>query len=184
MCAEQVNNYGLEEVSHEEAVAILKNTSDVVYLKVGKPTNVYLSDPYGPPDITHCECYPGSESTLRFALLVSHRDRCLEVLRQCRRRVPLHVSCTAKLRPCLTRSFFASHGKSYLFPHQQWHTGLQVCAPPNLPQELLPPSEALTRGRGCKQVGWFFLLTVNTFLLPTSLLDHKVEALCTDHIHE
>ncbi|XP_065818754.1 disks large homolog 2 isoform X8 [Labrus bergylta] len=48
-----VNNYCLEEVSHEEAVAILKNTSDVVYLKVGKPTNVYLSDPYGPPDITH-----------------------------------------------------------------------------------------------------------------------------------
>ncbi|XP_041742397.1 disks large homolog 2 isoform X8 [Coregonus clupeaformis] len=48
-----VNNYTLEEVSHEEAVAILKNTSDVVYLKVGKPTNVYLSDPYGPPDIMH-----------------------------------------------------------------------------------------------------------------------------------
>ncbi|KAG1970536.1 disks large [Pimephales promelas] len=48
-----VNNYTLEEVTHEEAVAILKNTSDVVYLKVGKPTSVYLSDPYGPPDITH-----------------------------------------------------------------------------------------------------------------------------------
>ncbi|XP_058884239.1 disks large homolog 2 isoform X24 [Acipenser ruthenus] len=48
-----VNNYSLEEVSHEEAVAILKNTSDVVYLKVGKPTNVYLTDPYGPPDLTH-----------------------------------------------------------------------------------------------------------------------------------
>ncbi|XP_059400230.1 disks large homolog 2 isoform X26 [Carassius carassius] len=48
-----VNNYTLEEVTHEEAVAILKNTSDVVYLKVGKTTNVYLSDPYGPPDITH-----------------------------------------------------------------------------------------------------------------------------------
>lgn len=42
-------------MSHEEAVAILKNTSDVVFLKVGKPTNVYLSDPYGPPDITHCK---------------------------------------------------------------------------------------------------------------------------------
>lgn len=54
----QVNNYSLEEVSHEEAVAILKNTSDVVYLKVGKPTNVCLSDPYGPPDITHCKSSP------------------------------------------------------------------------------------------------------------------------------
>lgn len=39
-------------------MAILKNTSDVVYLKVGKPTNVYLSDPYGPPDITHRESSP------------------------------------------------------------------------------------------------------------------------------
>lgn len=60
----QVNNYSLEEVTHEEAVAILKNTSDVVYLKVGKPTNVYLSDPYGPPDITHCK-----SSRLRSAAL-------------------------------------------------------------------------------------------------------------------
>ncbi|XP_062343494.1 disks large homolog 2 isoform X6 [Cinclus cinclus] len=48
-----VNNYSLEEVTHEEAVAILKNTSDVVYLKVGKPTTIYMTDPYGPPDITH-----------------------------------------------------------------------------------------------------------------------------------
>ncbi|XP_041863451.1 disks large homolog 2 isoform X12 [Melanotaenia boesemani] len=49
-----VSNCSLEEVSHEEAVVILKNTSDVVYLKVGKPTSVYLSDSYGPPDVTHC----------------------------------------------------------------------------------------------------------------------------------
>ncbi|XP_043927091.1 disks large homolog 2 isoform X3 [Protopterus annectens] len=48
-----VNNYSLEEVTHEEAVAILKNTSDLVYLKVGKPTAIYMSEPYGPPDITH-----------------------------------------------------------------------------------------------------------------------------------
>lgn len=50
-----MNNYSLEEVTHEEAVAILKNTSDVVYLKVGKPTTIYMTDPYGPPDITHCK---------------------------------------------------------------------------------------------------------------------------------
>lgn len=62
-----MNNYSLEEVSHEEAVAILKNTSDVVYLKVGKPTNVYLSDPYGPPDITHCKSSP-----LLFELISHH----------------------------------------------------------------------------------------------------------------
>lgn len=103
----------------------------------------------------------------------------LEGAAECRRYISLYVPCPAKLRHCLIRSFFASHGKSYLFPHQQWHTGLQVCAPPNLPEELLPPSEAPTWGRGCKQVGWFFLLTVITFLLPTSLLDHKVEALFT-----
>ncbi|XP_028322081.1 disks large homolog 2 isoform X4 [Gouania willdenowi] len=48
-----VNNYSLEDVTHEEAVAILKNTLDIVYLKVGKPTNIYLSDAFGPPDITH-----------------------------------------------------------------------------------------------------------------------------------
>ncbi|XP_064409099.1 disks large homolog 4 [Latimeria chalumnae] len=47
-----VNNVGLEDVMHEDAVAALKNTSDVVYLKVAKPTNVYLNDSYAPPDIT------------------------------------------------------------------------------------------------------------------------------------
>ncbi|XP_062392664.1 disks large homolog 2 isoform X1 [Sardina pilchardus] len=68
-----VNNYTLEEVTHEEAVAILKNTSDVVYLKVGKPTSVYLSDPYGPPDITHSFSpmenhisSPGNNGTLEY----------------------------------------------------------------------------------------------------------------------
>ncbi|XP_072119410.1 disks large homolog 2 isoform X2 [Mobula birostris] len=53
-----VNNYSLEEIAHEEAVTILKNTSDVVYLKVGKPTTAYISDPYGPPDIPHCYSPP------------------------------------------------------------------------------------------------------------------------------
>ncbi|KAM6907328.1 disks large homolog 2 isoform 2-T2 [Xenentodon cancila] len=47
-----VNNCSLEELSHEEAVVILKNTSDVVHLKVGKPTSVFLSDSCGPPHVT------------------------------------------------------------------------------------------------------------------------------------
>lgn len=51
----QVNNVSLEDVMHEDAVAALKNTYDVVYLKVAKPTNVYLNDSYAPPDITSCE---------------------------------------------------------------------------------------------------------------------------------
>lgn len=43
---------------HEDAVAALKNTYDVVYLKVAKPSNAYLSDSYAPPDITTCEHPP------------------------------------------------------------------------------------------------------------------------------
>ena len=43
---------------HEDAVAALKNTYDVVYLKVAKPSNAYLSDSYAPPDITTCESPP------------------------------------------------------------------------------------------------------------------------------
>ncbi|XP_032023853.1 disks large homolog 2 isoform X1 [Hylobates moloch] len=68
-----VNNYSLEEVTHEEAVAILKNTSEVVYLKVGKPTTIYMTDPYGPPDITHSYSPPmenhllsGNNGTLEY----------------------------------------------------------------------------------------------------------------------
>jgi hypothetical protein len=46
----------LEEVTHEEAVTALKNTSDFVYLKVAKPTSMYINDGYAPPDITNCKC--------------------------------------------------------------------------------------------------------------------------------
>lgn len=46
----------LEEVTHEEAVTALKNTSDFVYLKVAKPTSMYMNDGYAPPDITNCKC--------------------------------------------------------------------------------------------------------------------------------
>ncbi|XP_054244517.1 disks large homolog 3 isoform X5 [Indicator indicator] len=40
----------LQDVRHEEAVAALKNTSDMVYLKVAKPGNIHLNDMYAPPD--------------------------------------------------------------------------------------------------------------------------------------
>uniref|UniRef100_A0A4W5RV30 PDZ domain-containing protein n=1 Tax=Hucho hucho TaxID=62062 RepID=A0A4W5RV30_9TELE len=50
-----VNSACLEEVSHEDAVAALKNTPDVVYLKVAKPTSVFMNDSFAPPDITNCE---------------------------------------------------------------------------------------------------------------------------------
>lgn len=46
----QVNNTNLQDVRHEEAVAALKNTSDMVYLKVAKPGNIHLNDMYAPPD--------------------------------------------------------------------------------------------------------------------------------------
>ncbi|XP_061653369.1 discs large homolog 1-like protein isoform X8 [Phyllopteryx taeniolatus] len=39
-----VNSCCLEEVSHEHAVTALKNTPDVVYLKVAKPNTVFIGD--------------------------------------------------------------------------------------------------------------------------------------------
>ncbi|XP_069886007.1 disks large homolog 1 isoform X15 [Dipodomys merriami] len=48
-----VNSVCLEDVTHEEAVTALKNTSDCVFLKVAKPTSVYMNDSYVPPDITN-----------------------------------------------------------------------------------------------------------------------------------
>ncbi|XP_060098862.1 disks large homolog 1 isoform X3 [Heteronotia binoei] len=48
-----VNTVCLEEVTHEEAVAALKNTSDCVYLKVAKPTSMFINDTYTPPDVTN-----------------------------------------------------------------------------------------------------------------------------------
>ncbi|XP_062854131.1 disks large homolog 1 isoform X2 [Trichomycterus rosablanca] len=47
-----VNAVCLEEVTHEDAVAALKNTTDVVYLKVAQPISVFLSDSFSPPDLT------------------------------------------------------------------------------------------------------------------------------------
>uniref|UniRef100_A0A665X954 Discs, large homolog 3 (Drosophila) n=1 Tax=Echeneis naucrates TaxID=173247 RepID=A0A665X954_ECHNA len=45
-----VNSTVLQDVRHEEAVAALKNTVDMVYLKVAKPGPVHLNDMYAPPD--------------------------------------------------------------------------------------------------------------------------------------
>ncbi|XP_026169491.1 discs large homolog 1-like protein isoform X7 [Mastacembelus armatus] len=48
-----VNSTCLEEVSHEHAVTALKNTPDVVYLKVAKPNSVFMNDSFAPPDLTN-----------------------------------------------------------------------------------------------------------------------------------
>ncbi|XP_072475050.1 disks large homolog 1 isoform X9 [Notamacropus eugenii] len=53
-----VNSVCLEEVTHEEAVTALKNTSDSVYLRVAKPTSVYMSDGCVPPDVTNSYSQP------------------------------------------------------------------------------------------------------------------------------
>ncbi|XP_031428347.1 disks large homolog 4 isoform X2 [Clupea harengus] len=47
-----VNNVCLEDVMHEDAVGALKNTAEVVYLRVAKPNNLYLTNTYNPPDLT------------------------------------------------------------------------------------------------------------------------------------
>uniref|UniRef100_A0A8K9Y474 Discs, large homolog 4a (Drosophila) n=1 Tax=Oncorhynchus mykiss TaxID=8022 RepID=A0A8K9Y474_ONCMY len=46
-----VNSVCLEDVMHEDAVGTLKNTAEVVYLRVAKPNNLYLNS-YNPPDLT------------------------------------------------------------------------------------------------------------------------------------
>ncbi|XP_061581499.1 disks large homolog 3 isoform X2 [Cololabis saira] len=53
-----VNNIVLQDVRHEEAVAALKNTSDMVYLKVAKPGPVHLNDMYAPPDYSSSLALP------------------------------------------------------------------------------------------------------------------------------
>uniref|UniRef100_A0A8C7ZMG9 Discs, large homolog 2 (Drosophila) n=1 Tax=Oryzias sinensis TaxID=183150 RepID=A0A8C7ZMG9_9TELE len=50
-----VNNCSVEDVSHEDAVTILKTTSDEVFLKVAKATQVYLSDSYGLSNVKRCK---------------------------------------------------------------------------------------------------------------------------------
>ncbi len=52
----QVNASCLEEVTHEEAVADLKSTPDVVYLRVAKHTSLFINDNFPPPDVTNCKC--------------------------------------------------------------------------------------------------------------------------------
>lgn len=49
----QVNTVCLEDVMHEDAVGALKNTAEVVYLRVAKPNNLFLTNSYNPPDLTN-----------------------------------------------------------------------------------------------------------------------------------
>lgn len=67
----QVNNIVLQDVRHEEAVAALKNTSDMVYLKVAKPGPVHLNDMYAPPDYSSSTYIPLGVFFL-FVLLFHH----------------------------------------------------------------------------------------------------------------
>ncbi|XP_023195697.1 disks large homolog 4-like isoform X4 [Xiphophorus maculatus] len=48
-----VNASCLEEVTHEEAVAALKSTPDVVYLRVSKHSSLFINDNFPPPDVTN-----------------------------------------------------------------------------------------------------------------------------------
>lgn len=66
----QVNASCLEEVTHEEAVAALKSTPDVVYLRVAKHTSLFINDNFPPPDVTNCEC----TLTRTCAVLRSYRE--------------------------------------------------------------------------------------------------------------
>ncbi|XP_059919017.1 disks large homolog 3 isoform X6 [Gadus macrocephalus] len=59
-----VNNIILQDVRHEEAVAALKNTSDMVYLKVAKSGPVHLNDMYAPPDYSSSMALPPAFPTL------------------------------------------------------------------------------------------------------------------------
>lgn len=47
---------------HEDAVAALKNTFDVVYLRVAKPAATFLGDSFAPPDVTSCERGHGGDT--------------------------------------------------------------------------------------------------------------------------
>lgn len=66
----QVNASCLEEVTHEEAVAALKSTPDVVYLRVAKHTSLFINDNFPPPDVTNCEYTCVLKLTRNAALLL------------------------------------------------------------------------------------------------------------------
>uniref|UniRef100_A0A8C2XL44 Uncharacterized protein n=1 Tax=Cyclopterus lumpus TaxID=8103 RepID=A0A8C2XL44_CYCLU len=52
-----VNASCLDEVTHEDAVAALKSTPDVVYLRVAKHTSLFINDNFPPPDQkSNCCC--------------------------------------------------------------------------------------------------------------------------------
>ncbi|XP_037830146.1 disks large homolog 1 isoform X2 [Kryptolebias marmoratus] len=48
-----VNGSCLEDVTHEEAVAALKSTPDVVYLRVAKHSALFINENFPPPDVTN-----------------------------------------------------------------------------------------------------------------------------------
>ncbi|XP_061754363.1 disks large homolog 4-like isoform X1 [Nerophis ophidion] len=56
-----VNHVCLEDVMHEDAVGALKNTAEVVYLRVAKPNNLFLTNSYNPPDLTNTYSHMDTE---------------------------------------------------------------------------------------------------------------------------
>ncbi|XP_027146427.1 disks large homolog 1 isoform X3 [Larimichthys crocea] len=66
-----VNASCLEEVTHEEAVAALKSTPDVVYLRVAKHTSLFINDNFPPPDVTN-SCSPHQDNHISPYMSGSH----------------------------------------------------------------------------------------------------------------
>ncbi|TKS74094.1 Discs large -like protein 1-like protein [Collichthys lucidus] len=66
-----VNASCLEEVTHEEAVAALKSTPDVVYLRVAKHTSLFINDNFPPPDVTN-SCSPHQDNHISPYISGSH----------------------------------------------------------------------------------------------------------------
>ncbi|XP_038124880.1 disks large homolog 4-like isoform X3 [Cyprinodon tularosa] len=57
-----VNASCLEEVTHEDAVAALKSTPDVVYLRVAKHSSLFINDNFPPPDVTNSAYSPHQDN--------------------------------------------------------------------------------------------------------------------------
>lgn len=128
----QVNNIVLQDVRHEEAVAALKNTSDMVYLKVAKPGPVHLNDMYAPPDYSSSTYLP-RRVTLILPLIVGfasfhlhsagfHVDHCSLLKLQCPDTHILNVvnACThthTQFLPQQRRALFSATHRVWLVSH-------------------------------------------------------------------
>lgn len=126
---------------HEDAVGALKNTAEVVYLRVAKPNNLYLTNNYNPPDLTSSE-YTAHRNADNFTDITLQTQQNKHLCLRVSHLFSSKIQWQTLVNPALTQFlviFVCVHPSAYS-PHLDTDLGHPNFLASDYPQALTPTS--------------------------------------------